>query len=199
LTALLDLFGSQPGDGAGRLQGLRSWDEAISPAREAQLIARIDGSDLRPSRFQGWLGKRLTCSFGWSYDFDHGRFERGLPLPDWLLPVRNVAAGCAGLPAIGFEQALLIRYDPGAGIGWHKDRPVFDDVVGISLGNPGTLRFRRRRDRGFDRFAHEARPRSVYHIAEEARHAWEHSITEMAVPRWSITFRSLARPAPCAS
>jgi alkylated DNA repair dioxygenase AlkB len=45
-------------------------------------------------------------------------------------------------------QALLIRYDPGASIGWHRDRPVFEHVVGISLGADARLRLRRRTWRG---------------------------------------------------
>ncbi|WP_171905932.1 alpha-ketoglutarate-dependent dioxygenase AlkB, partial [Sphingobium phenoxybenzoativorans] len=87
----------------------------------------------------------------------------------------------------------LIRYDPGAGIGWHKDRPVFEHVVGISLGNPATLRLRRRTPTGFDRARVQLEPRSIYHLAGEVRHAWEHSIAPMEVPRGSITFRSLGR------
>lgn len=199
MNAATDLFGGLPHDRRRSLPGLVSRDDAISPGQEAELIARIDGCDLDPFRFQGWLGKRLTCSFGWSYDFDPGQFEQVAPLPDWLVPIRDIAARVAGLPASCLEQALLIRYDPGAGIGWHKDRPVFEHVVGLSLGNAATLRFRRRREGGFDRFSHEARPRSIYHIAGEARHQWEHSIVEMTIPRWSITFRSLAGAARCAS
>ena len=30
------------------------------------------------------------------------------------------------------EHALLIKYGEGAGLGWHRDRPVFGDVIGIS-------------------------------------------------------------------
>ncbi|WP_235037777.1 MULTISPECIES: hypothetical protein [unclassified Novosphingobium] len=71
-----DLFGGLPGDPGETLPGPRGWDEVISAGKEAQLIARIAGCDFRPLRFQGWLGKRLTCSFGWSYDFDHGEFQR---------------------------------------------------------------------------------------------------------------------------
>jgi alkylated DNA repair dioxygenase AlkB len=89
-------------------------------------------------------------------------------------------------------QALLIRYDPGAGIGWHRDRSVFEHVIGISLGAPATMRFRRRRPGGFDRASAFLEPRSVYHLTGAARHEWEHSIAEMAVARWSITFRSLS-------
>lgn len=187
-----DLFGLPIGQPASSPAGLASWPEVISPDQEAAFIAGIDQAELTPFRFQGWFGKRLTRSFGWTYDFDNGRFERGDPMPEWLFPVREIAADCIGMAPTDLVQALLIRYDPGAGIGWHKDRPVFEHVVGLSLGNPAILRFRRRTDKGFERHAHEARPRSLYHLSGEARHVWEHSIAEMTAPRWSITFRSLA-------
>jgi alkylated DNA repair dioxygenase AlkB len=90
-------------------------------------------------------------------------------------------------------QALLIRYDPGAGIGWHRDRPVFEHVLGISLGAAATLRLRRRSAGGFARAAASLAPRSIYHLTGEARHAWEHSIAPLQVTRWSITFRSLSQ------
>ena len=172
--------------------GLAQADDIVTPAEEAALIAQIDAADLAPFRFQGWLGKRLTHSYGWRYDFDAARLLRGEPLPDWLLPLRESAAAFAGLPPEDFVHALLIRYDPGAGIGWHRDRPQFEHVVGVSLGNPATLRLRRRREGGFDRASAYLAPRSVYHLSGEVRHEWEHSIAEMDVPRWSITFRSLS-------
>jgi alkylated DNA repair dioxygenase AlkB len=113
-------------------------------------------------------------------------------MPEWLLPLRQKAAAFAGLNPDELLQALLIRYDPGAGIGWHRDRPVFEHVIGVSLGAPATLRFRRRHADGFDRASVFLPPRSVYHLTGEARHDWEHSIADMEVTRWSITFRSLS-------
>jgi len=181
-----DLFG------ATALPGLAYGEEIVTPAEEAELIAAIDAEDLAPFRFQGWVGKRLTASFGWRYDFDDGGFGPAERLPEWLLPVRARAAAFAGVAADDLAQALLIRYDPGAGIGWHRDRPVFDHVVGISLGHPATLRFRRRRPGGFDRASITLRARSIYHLSGEARHGWEHGIAPMAATRWSVTFRSLS-------
>lgn len=189
-AAQTDLF-----DGPG-VSGLACAPGIVTAIEEAGLIARIDAEALSPFRFQGWLGKRLTRSFGWSYDFDNGRFAATDPLPDWLLGVRERAARFAGLAPEQLVQALLIRYDPGAGIGWHKDRPVFEHVVGISLGNPAVLRLRRRVASGFERAKLPLAPRAAYHLSREARHAWEHSIAPMHVPRWSITFRSLAAPGP---
>ena len=147
---------------------------------------------LTPFRFQGWTGKRLTASFGWRYDFEDASFGPTDPIPAFLGAVRTRAAAFAGVPEDDLVQALLIRYDPGAGIGWHRDRPVFDHVVGISLGAAATLRLRRRRPGSFDRATLPLVPRSIYHLAGAARLEWEHSIAAMAEPRWSITFRSLS-------
>ncbi|MDB5685221.1 MAG: hypothetical protein JWM75_2919 [Sphingomonas bacterium] len=172
--------------------GLRYGEALISPDEEATLIARIGQLPLTPFRFQGWEGKRQTISFGWHYDFDDARFARTDPIPDFLQPVRTRAAAFAGLDADALVHALVIRYDPGAGIGWHRDRPVFEHVVGVSLGVATSLRLRRRTGTGFVRAALPIAPRSIYHLSGEARHQWEHSIAEMDVRRWSITFRSLS-------
>jgi alkylated DNA repair dioxygenase AlkB len=175
------------------IAGLGYGEDAVTPADEAALIAAIDAAPLSPFRFHGWTGKRLTASFGWRYDFDDATFREAEPIPDWLLPLRARAAAFAGLSADALIHALVIRYDPGAGIGWHRDRPVFEHVVGVSLGNPATLRLRRRREGGgFDRLSVPLAPRSIYRLSGEARHGWEHSIAPMEVPRWSVTFRSMS-------
>jgi DNA oxidative demethylase len=179
--------------GPDRLAGLVQAEAIITPGEEQALVASIDAVGLSPFRFHGWLGKRLTASFGWAYDFETARFAPTEPIPAWLLPLRTKAALFAQLAPEDLAQALLIRYDMGAGIGWHSDRPVFEHVIGISLGAPATMRFRRRRAGGFDRATAELAPRSVYHLSGEARHQWEHSIAEIELTRWSITFRSLAQ------
>jgi len=189
----MSLIATQPDlfDQAG-LAGLSRAEAFVTPSEEQMLIASIDAAELSPFRFHGWLGKRLTASYGWRYDFDDASFTSAEPIPDWLLPLRAKAARFARQQPGELVQALLIRYDPGAGIGWHRDRPVFDHVLGISLGAPATMRFRRRKSGGFDRASVLLAPRSVYHLTGEARHEWEHSIVAMAVRRWSITFRSLS-------
>jgi alkylated DNA repair protein (DNA oxidative demethylase) len=183
---MLDLFDEPV------LPGLRTRPDIIDRDEEAMLIERIDATDPAPFKFQGWTGKRVTTSFGWSYDFEVGRPVAAEPLPDWLLPIRDRAGQFARLDPTLLIQALLIRYDPGAGIGWHRDRPVYEDVIGISLGEPATMRFRRRRGDGFTRASAPLEPRAAYHLSDPARHEWEHSIVEMVRLRWSVTFRSLS-------
>lgn len=182
---MLDLFDTPP------IPGLKTGDAILDIGEEADLITRIDALELEPFRFQGWLGKRLTRSFGWTYDFDRASFAPSEPIPVWLEPLRERAAVFAGLDPDQLVQALVIRYDPGAGIGWHRDRPVFDEVVGISLGNSAPMRFRRRVGTGFERRKVTLDPRSIYLLTGEVRRDWEHSIAPMAVPRWSVTFRTL--------
>jgi alkylated DNA repair dioxygenase AlkB len=173
------------------LAGLDYAADFLSEAEEANLIEQINAAPLTPFRFQQWTGKRLTTSYGWTYDFENGHFGPTDPMPNWLLPIRDRAARFAGLAPELLIQALLIRYDRGAGIGWHRDRPVFDQVVGISLGAGAPMRFRRRTQSRFDRRTVPLEPRSIYQLSGEVRQEWEHSIAEMEVPRWSITFRSL--------
>jgi alkylated DNA repair dioxygenase AlkB len=173
------------------LPGLATQDDFVTRAEEQALIAAIDAADLSPFRYHDWTGKRLTVAYGWSYDYGAGQLRRGDPLPDWLIPFRDRAEAFAGLPAGDFVQALLIRYDPGAGIGWHKDRPAFGHVVGLSLGAPAVMRFRRRCGERFKRVNVPLEPRGAYHLSGASRHEWEHSITEMDCTRWSVTFRTL--------
>jgi len=113
-------------------------------------------------------------------------------VPEWLHPLREKAATLANVQATDFVHVLLARYDPGAGIGWHRDRDVFEKVVGISLNTPATLRFRQRRADGFRRAAIDVEPRSAYLISGESRWDWEHSISPGDQLRFSITFRTLS-------
>jgi DNA oxidative demethylase len=182
-----DLFGE------ARLSGLSQREGIVTSEEERALIAAIDATDLSPFRFHSWFGKRLTATYGWSYDFDDASLTPADPIPDWLLPVRAKAAAFAQLRSDELVQALLIRYDPGAGIGWHRDRPVYEHILGISLGASAVMRFRKRQPGGFDRSSASLPPRSIYHLTGAARHQWEHSISPMAQTRWSITFRSLAQ------
>jgi alkylated DNA repair dioxygenase AlkB len=148
--------------------------------------------------FQGYLGNRRTVSFGLHYEFNGSGLQETEPMPRWLLPLRNRAAAWAGLASEALEHVLLTEYAPGAGIGWHRDRPVFEDVVGLSLLAPARLRFRREAGEKWERKALLAEPRSAYLLRGPAREEWQHSIAAMEALRYSITFRSLrpgVRPA----
>ncbi len=175
----------------GMPEGLRYEAGFLSAAEEQALIARIAALPFRPFEYQGFLGKRETVSFGWSYRFDGSGLAEAAPIPAWLLPVRARAAAFAGLAPDALVQALIIRYPEGAGLGWHRDRPVFDDVVGISLLSPAPLRFRRKVGEKWQRFTLTAEPGSIYLLRGASRTEWQHSLTPVTQLRYAITFRSM--------
>lgn len=174
------------------IDGLQYRDDFITPTEHDRLVTELEGLNLALFRFHGWLGNRKTQTFGWRYDFDDASFAPAEPIPQWLQPLRAKAAAFAGFAPEDFAHALLARYDPGAGIGWHRDRPQFEQVVGISLGAPATMRFRQRTAGGFRRTTVDLEPRSAYLLSGEVRREWEHSIAPGDTLRFSITFRSLS-------
>jgi alkylated DNA repair dioxygenase AlkB len=92
------------------------------------------------------------------------------------------------------QHALVTEYQPGAAIGWHRDKDVFGDVIGVSLLSPCNFRLRRKLGPKWERASIVAEPRSVYLLRGAARTDWEHSIPAVDELRYSITFRSM-RPA----
>lgn len=187
MSAQHDLFGVAPACPAG----LTLVTEAVSHEEAARLEGLVDAAPLAPFRFQRWTGRRLTASYGAAYDHAAGRRVEDAPFPAWLHRLAQEIAPLVGVAADQCVQALLIRYDPGAGIGWHRDRPHYGEVLGLSLSAPATMRFRRRSAGGFDRVNVPLPPRSLYRLSGEAREQWEHSIAPMEVTRRSITLRTL--------
>jgi alkylated DNA repair dioxygenase AlkB len=165
--------------------------DLVSREEEAELLARLAELPFEPFLFQGFEGRRRVCSFGHRYDFNGPGLVDAPPIPEWLLPVRARAADFAGLPPHAFAHVLINEYREGAPIGWHRDRPVFDKVVGVSLKSPTLMRFRRRVGARFERISMPLAPRSAYLLDGPARREWEHSLPEAAAHRYSLTFRNL--------
>ncbi len=183
--AQLDLFQAD----ATLPEGLRYQPELITSAEEARLIEAIADLPFKPFEFHGYLGKRRVVAFGWRYDYSARAVGEAAPLPDFLLPLRERAAAFAELPATEFRQALVTEYAPGAGIGWHRDKPMFGEVVGVSLLSPCNLRFRRAASDGWERRGLNPAPRSAYLLQGPARSEWAHSIPGVKTQRYSVTFR----------
>ncbi len=184
VSALFDLPPVAP-------EGFRYRDDLVTPAEEAELVDRLAGLAFEPFQFRGYEGRRRVVSFGLRYDFTGPGLVDAEAMPDWLLPVRNRAAAFAGLPGEAFRHVLINEYREGAPIGWHRDRPVFEKIVGVSLVSPTVMRFRRRVGERFERMNVPVAPRSAYLLDGPARLIWEHSLPEAKSHRYSITFRNL--------
>jgi alkylated DNA repair dioxygenase AlkB len=172
-------------------EGFRYVPEFLSISEERALVKSMEPLPFKEFEFQGFRGKRCIVSYGWRYDFNGGGLSKTEDMPAFLLPIREKAANLAGKPAADLQQVLLTKYPAGAQIGWHKDKAVFNDVVGISLLASCTLRFRRRSGTKWERAALIAEPRSAYLLQGPARREWEHSIPAVNNLRYSITFRNL--------
>ena len=180
----------QQGEESG-FEGFRYQPELISREDEETLVTHVRELPFREFEFHGYTGKRRVVSFGWKYDFSGEKLRKADDIPQFLLPLRAVAASFANLEAEAFQHALVTEYGPGAGIGWHRDKAVFGEVVGVSLLAPCTLRFRRKAGAKWDRVNVFAEPRSAYHLTGAARSNWEHSILRVNTLRYSITFRTM--------
>ena len=170
--------------------GMRYAADVLTPHEEQALLEQIPALPFKEFEFHGFLGKRRIVSFGWRYDFNGGELQKTEDMPPFLLPVRGQAAAFAGLPPERLQQVLLTEYKPGVQIGWHKDRSVFGEVVGISLVSSCTFRLRRKVGGQWKRASIVAEPRSAYLLSGPARTEWEHSIPAVDELRYSITFRN---------
>jgi alkylated DNA repair dioxygenase AlkB len=188
----LDFFND--GKRAGKTvvpEGLRYQPALLSSNDEMALVEHVSKLPFREFEFHQYLGKRRVVSFGWKYDFSSQRLQKAEEIPDYLRSLRSLAALFANLEAEAFEQVLVTEYADGAGIGWHRDKAVFGQVVGISLLAACTLRFRRKVGGIWERANLLTEPRSAYHLSGPARTEWEHSISRVDTLRYSITFRSM--------
>jgi alkylated DNA repair dioxygenase AlkB len=172
-------------------EGFKFEREIVTPEAEAALLADIRALPFRDFEFHGFVGKRRTVSFGWSYDFSREKLGSAEEMPPFLLTLRQRAAAFAGLPAEDLKQVLVTEYGAQAGIGWHRDKGVFGDVIGISLLSSCRFRLRRKTGGKWQRVTVEAEPRSAYLLSGPARTEWEHSIPPVDTPRYSITYRTI--------
>ena len=140
----------------------------------------------------GQAARRTTIHYGLDYGYESWELSPAPPLPPFLEPLRARVAALLPVEPEALEEILVSRYPPGAAIGWHRDAPMFGDVVGVSLGAPATMRFRPRGE-SHTSFRLLVEPCSAYVLAGEARRAFQHTLSPARGERYSITFRTLVR------
>jgi alkylated DNA repair dioxygenase AlkB len=185
-----DLFGSIA---PSLPDGMRYETDFLAASEEAALLQLIEALPLAPMQYQGYTALRRVVSYGGQYDFSKQRLDAADPIPGWLDPLRAKAAQWIGLAPSAFTQALVAEYRPGTPLGWHRDVPDFEDVVGISLLADATMRFRpypprENKREGVMKLA--IAPRSIYLLRGPARWDWQHSVSPTRALRYSITFRT---------
>jgi alkylated DNA repair dioxygenase AlkB len=176
-------------------EGLSYHDEFITPDEERELLETIEALDFRTLTMRGQTAKRTVRHFGLDYEYESGELVAADPLPDALVPLRERAAALIERDPDDLVQILVSRYPEGAGIGWHRDAPMFGSrIVGVSLGGTSRMRFQRTtKGQGRETAAIELPPRSAYVLSGKARWSWQHSIPATKELRYSVTFRTLKR------
>lgn len=187
MTEQLGLFAGRP----AFPDGFKYESDVVHPDDEAALLENIRQLPFREFEFHGYTGKRRVVSFGWKYDFNERKLLKANDIPPFLLPVRDTAARFAEMEPEQLQHILVTEYSAGAGIGWHRDKAEFGEVIGVSLLASCTFRLRRKNGTKWDRVNLTAEPRSAYLLSGPSRTEWEHSIPEVDALRYSITFRNL--------
>jgi alkylated DNA repair dioxygenase AlkB len=172
-------------------EGFKYAPEVISPDDERELLTQIRELPFKEFEFHGFTGKRRVVSYGWRYDFGDSKLRQTDDMPPFLLSLRQQAAAFAGLEPAQLQHVLATEYGPSAAIGWHRDKAVFGEVVGISLLSACTFRLRRQAGEKWDRVSITAEPRSAYLLSGPSRTEWEHSIPAVEQLRYSVTYRNL--------
>lgn len=190
MRSQIDLFGAAE-PASAYPDGFRYEPELITPRDEQLLLEQVRALPFRDFEFHGYRGKRRVVSFGWHYDFNERRLRKADDIPAFLLELREAAAGFAAMAPVKLQHVLVTEYASGAGIGWHRDKAVFGEVVGVSLLAPCLFRLRRAVGEQWERVSLTAEPRSVYLLSGAARTEWEHSIPPVEALRYSVTFRNL--------
>ena len=170
--------------------GFRYLPDVLSAAEEARLAARFAALPLKPFEFRGYLGNRRIFTFGHKYMFAGADTSADHRMPGDMRPLMEIAGQISGQPAESFAQVMVTEYAPGAGIGWHLDRPNYEDIVSISFLAPCALRLRRKAGDTWERRTAHIAPRSAYLLHGAVRHEWQHSIAPMDRLRYSVTLRT---------
>ena len=188
-----DLFGEAP---VAAIEGLWYEREFLTRTEEDELLRIVQGFQLREMRYKEYTARRRGISFGGSYDFDAHRLRPGAPLPEALHPLRARVAAWIGMAPEDFMHVLLSEYRPGTPLGWHRDVPDFEDIVGVSLRSNAVMQLRPYPPASASAPASLQlliEPRSIYMLRGEARWAWQHSIAPTEALRYSITLRTRRR------
>ncbi len=191
MSLQLSLFETPPAPRPDLPEGFAYRPDLIDEHEERDLVARFQGLDFKPYEHLGYLGNRRVASFGWRRDESGVMVETGEAIPDFLRVLLDKVAAFTGLARETFRHALVTEYAPGAGIGWHRDRPPALAIAGVSLLSPCSFRLRRKAGDKWDRASISAAPRSAYLMSGPARSDWQHSIPPVEALRYSVTFRTV--------
>jgi alkylated DNA repair dioxygenase AlkB len=176
----------------GSPEGFEYRPEFLAAEEERDLLEAMGSLPFKEAQYREWQAKRRIVSYGGRYDFTHHALDPAPPIPEFLHPLRARLADWIGIAPATFQHATVAEYRSGTQLGWHRDVPDFEDVVGVSLGGRARMRLRPYPPALGARAARivELEPRSAYAFRGPSRWNWQHAISPTKELRYSITFRT---------
>ncbi len=113
----------------------------ISHAEETTLLNHIRLLNWQKVELFGKTAKRRVFHFGLNYTYETRQVEPTIPPPEFLHGLIHRSASYLNVAFTDIAEILITHYPIDAGIGWHRDSPVFDNIIGVSLGNNCEIRF----------------------------------------------------------
>lgn len=170
----------------------------ISEQDQAALLAVAAALPLRQARYKEYTARRRVYAYGSRFDFDAYKLRpRAIgELPAPLAALREQLAPWAGVQVADFIHVMISEYTPGTPLGWHRDAPDYEVIVGVSLGSPARLRFRPWAQALANKdniVALDLAPRSAYLMRGVARWGWQHSVPPVPGLRYSVTMRTMRK------
>jgi DNA oxidative demethylase len=162
------LFGSN----LSRPEGFILQPDFLAVNEENDLIEVTLGLAFSEVRMHGVVAKRRIVHFGLRYAFTSHHLSPAPQIPSEFHPIQIRAAALAGIDPAAFSEVLVTEYQPGAGIGWHRDAPPFGLIAGISLASACRMRFQRRAGSMRETSAIDLPPRSLNRLTGSARNEW---------------------------
>ncbi len=152
----------------------------LSDVKERELLLMFKEVSFTPYIYEGYEAKRQVKSF-----------TKETGYPEFLVPTLIRVAEYFKFPFDSIGHSMITEYAPGTPIGWHRDMPPYETVMGISLGSAAPFRFRRQVGSRWERITLTAERCSLYCMSGPSRYEWQHSIPPVEDWRYSITIRTV--------
>ena len=167
--------------------------EFLSAEEEHALLAVLRALPFEAARYKGYTARRRIASYGGRFDYDTNTLRPSPPMPASLAPLRDKVARWLGVEPSRFAHVLVSEYAPGTPLGWHRDVPAFESIVGVCVLGAARMRLRRYpplHPKAADVLNLALPPRAAYVLTGSARWDWQHSIAPTEALRYSVTLRT---------
>lgn len=171
--------------------GFDYFPDFISREEEEMFLAFARKLPWENYEMHGVVALRKIFRYGVNYSFE-GKDAIARDIPKEFDFIIERGAKALNVDPSEIVQVLFTHYPVGAPIGWHRDAPMFESLLGISLASSCTMKLKAY-DPRIPMQKIDLAPRSAYIMTGESRWKWEHHIPAVKEERYSLTMRTLKK------